>query len=214
MPVEIRRRSGARVGRNSVDPGLQVDSSVLRHRSSAIPSGVASKAHETNTVAIKPRSKSTIKVLMAQPGAAKTGINAICISSQLMTAYVIATLRTLRPLSSAKKSFDLIVLCVLPYWQSDSKRTSKITHQNIKPGERSLDDNDRVAVAILAAMIGAEMPCKIWRAKQRFGSFVVNVRCNCLRSARISARRRRAFFFSCLRFPHLLNRGFLGEALS
>jgi len=59
-----------------------------------------------------------------------------------------------------KKSFGLIVLCVLPYWQSDSKRTSKITHQNIKPGERSLDDNDRVAVAILAAMIGAEMPCK------------------------------------------------------
>jgi hypothetical protein len=34
VPVEIRRCNGARVGRNSVDPGLQVDSSVLRHRSS------------------------------------------------------------------------------------------------------------------------------------------------------------------------------------
>ena len=57
---------------------LQVGKTSFGESSSVrfIPSGVASKAHEINTTATKPRSSNTIKVLIAQLYISNTGMNA------------------------------------------------------------------------------------------------------------------------------------------
>src|SRR5215468_11017110 len=75
------------------------------------PSGVISKAQETNKATAKPSASNTTNAVMIDSGASTRGksTDAISTKSQAMTAYVRATLKTLRRLSSEKNEALLLM---------------------------------------------------------------------------------------------------------
>src|SRR5215472_16703581 len=87
------------------------------------PSGVISKAQETNRATTNPSASNTTNAVMSDSGASTSGksTEAISSNSQAMTVYVKATLNTLRRLSSEKnESLVLMTLQVNQVWRASS----------------------------------------------------------------------------------------------
>src|SRR5215831_15458039 len=85
------------------------------------PSGVISYAQEINSATAKPSPSNTTNAVMIQSGASSIGKknDALWISSHATTAYVSATLNTLRLLNSANnEAFSLMALRVDRVWRA------------------------------------------------------------------------------------------------